>query len=248
MSRTSRNTLMIGGALILIALLLFCGPLSGRFGSGGQKVDDPPSVAAGPPVDATNATNAMEVADSAALGALVGASGADSSGSENGARLDASPADDELPPVVVLAAGDADEGLADAGGVAAGTAATDPDGTGGGVVLPPISAGPPAATPVAAVGPDLADGTSDAVEAARAFDAVDPDGIGPASERFAPPVAAPGNRPFEIAKIAGLGSGERLPCDSPGSGCRNVRRGLTGGPGRIPNPGLTRGGRRGVVR
>lgn len=247
MSRTSRNTLMIGGALILIALLLFCGPLSGRFGSGGQKVDDPPSVAAGPPVDATNATNAMEVADSAALGALVGASGADSSGSENGARLDASPADDELPPVVVLAAGDADEALAGAGGVAAGTAATDPDGTGGGVVLPPISAGPPAATTAAAAGPDLEDGAEDAGEAFDAILFYEP-GIGPASERFAPPVAAPGNRPFDIAKIAGLGSGARLPCDSPGSGCRNVRRGLTGGPGRIPNPGLTNGGRRSVVR
>ena len=181
-----------------------------------------------------------------ALGALVGASGADSSGSENGARLDASPADDELPPVVVLAAGDADEGLADADGVAEDTAATDPDGTDRST-LPPISAGPPAATPVAAAGPDLKDGAEDAGEAFDAIIFYEP-GIGPASERFAPPVAAPGNRPFEIAKIAGLGSGARLPCDSPGSGCRNVRRGLTGGPGRITNPGLTNGGRRSVVR
>ncbi len=240
MSRTSRNTLMIGGALILIALLLFCGPLSGRFGSGGQKIDDPPSVAAGPPVDATNATNAMEVADSAALGALVGASGADSSGAGNGARLDASPAEDELPPVVALAA---------AGVVAEGMTATDPDGTGGGSVLPPISAGRPAATPVAAAGPDLADGTSDAVEAALAFDAADPDGdgIGPASERFAPPVAAPGDRSFDIAKIEGLGlNGVLRPCDSPGSGCQRLNR--PAGPRQIPNPGLTPGGRRGGVR
>ncbi len=67
MSPTSRNTLMIGGALIAIALLLVCGPLSDRFGSRGSDRQEPPAVAAGPPPDAAGVVGA------AAVGALAGA-------------------------------------------------------------------------------------------------------------------------------------------------------------------------------
>jgi hypothetical protein len=67
MSPTSRNTLRIGGALILIALLLVCGPLSDRFGSAGAAKQEAPSVAAGPPPDAAGPLAA------AATGALAGA-------------------------------------------------------------------------------------------------------------------------------------------------------------------------------
>ncbi|HEB90091.1 MAG TPA: hypothetical protein ENI85_11010 [Deltaproteobacteria bacterium] len=67
MSPTSRNTLLIGGALIAIALLLVCGPLSDRFGRRGGDDQEPPAVAAGPPPDAVGAAGA------AALGGLAGA-------------------------------------------------------------------------------------------------------------------------------------------------------------------------------
>jgi len=50
MDPASRNrVLMIGGALIVIALLLVCGPLEGRFGGGQPGIDaveTPPDVAA----------------------------------------------------------------------------------------------------------------------------------------------------------------------------------------------------------
>ncbi|MEZ4355362.1 MAG: hypothetical protein R3F16_17100 [Myxococcota bacterium] len=67
MNPRTRNTLMIGGALIVVALLLVCGPLAGRFGG---RQSEPPSVAAGPPVDAAGA------AAVAAAGALAGAEAA----------------------------------------------------------------------------------------------------------------------------------------------------------------------------
>ena len=51
MSPTSKNALKIGGALILIALFLVCGPLRDRLGSGGKNVEEPPSVATGPPLE-----------------------------------------------------------------------------------------------------------------------------------------------------------------------------------------------------
>ncbi len=69
---TSRNALMMmGGALILIALLLALGPLSDGFRSDGKGVARVPSVASGPSADAPGALSA------AAAGALVGASIAD---------------------------------------------------------------------------------------------------------------------------------------------------------------------------
>ncbi len=50
MDATSRNRiLMIGGALIVIALLLVCGPLGPQLGGDGSTTGEPPSVAAGPP-------------------------------------------------------------------------------------------------------------------------------------------------------------------------------------------------------
>ncbi len=64
MSR-NQKTIMIGGALILIALFLVCGPLTGRFG-GPASVGEPPSVAAGPPAG-------VGVLGAGAAGAIVGA-------------------------------------------------------------------------------------------------------------------------------------------------------------------------------
>jgi hypothetical protein len=66
MRSTSRNALMMmGGALILIALFLALGPLSDGLRSDGKGVANVPSVASGPSAAALSAS---------AAGALVGAS------------------------------------------------------------------------------------------------------------------------------------------------------------------------------
>ena len=56
MSRTSRNTLVIGGALILVALFLVCDPVAERIGRGDKAVVEPPPVAAEPPAEPARAT------------------------------------------------------------------------------------------------------------------------------------------------------------------------------------------------
>ena len=75
MTPTSRNSLMIGGGLIVIALLLTCGPMRGLFGGAPPAtVTEPPSVAAGPPEEApapadADAADAMVSATAAGDGA-----------------------------------------------------------------------------------------------------------------------------------------------------------------------------------
>jgi hypothetical protein len=74
MRSTSRNALMMmGGALILIALFLALGPLSDGLRSDGKGVANVPSVASGPSAAAPGALSAS------AAGALVGASIAEAS-------------------------------------------------------------------------------------------------------------------------------------------------------------------------
>ena len=60
MTPTTRNTLVIGGGLIVIALLLTCGPMSGLFGGGEDATEtvalveaeiETPPVSAAPQVD-----------------------------------------------------------------------------------------------------------------------------------------------------------------------------------------------------
>ena len=72
MDANARNrVLLVGGALILIALLLVCGPLDGRFGEGTGVKEGPP-VAATPPEpersEAIDAAAAAAVAGGAAGG------------------------------------------------------------------------------------------------------------------------------------------------------------------------------------
>lgn len=208
LSPTSRNSMKIGAALILIALLLVCGPISDRMG-GRESVRETPSVAAGPPVVPVDPSGAIEAV---AAGALVGASVAETDvavpGDGNAGR------DLPVAPVVVAAA---------TAGAAAGAAVAADSGTGGGSVPPPVSAGVPA-TEVAA---DTFDESLDKAMASRG-------GLGPAGMRFPPPVAASGDSGQAFASNAEafrIDTGELLrPCDSPGSGCQNLKSAsITGG-------------------
>ena len=268
MSPTSRNTLMIGGALILIALLLVCGPLSGRFGSGGSNVEEAPSVAAGPPSDGAGSLGVA--ATGAMAGAVMGAAEADSLAADEDPcdRADGEAADDtDCPPVggesamaAQLRSDSAGAGL-DTGAVVAGSvlaagagAAVAADGIGGGggggggnlsntatggssATPPPVSAGVPSGSGTNVAGPGIAlaaapifAGPSAAEQAAGFDDAVASardanDGVGAAgtlADRFPPPVAAPGSVSGMAVASSVVGGPLILPCDTPGSGCRNT--------------------------
>jgi len=251
MSPTSRNTLMIGGALILIALLLVCDPLLDRLGRGGKSVEEAPSVAAGPPLDALEPADVVEAV---AAGALVGTTVAKTDAAtldDVGAGGDASDVKAADDSAVVADAGLEDPGddtLTAAGvaaaGVAAGAAgagmAGDAGTGGGGAVLPAVSAG----VPTTDVASDEISGAAAAVAAASAFDDAlasamassdELGGAGRAVERFAPPVAAAGGSPLALAGAAqpfGIDGGDLLrPCDTPGSGCQNLGAAAIGGGG-----------------
>ncbi|MBC8188150.1 MAG: hypothetical protein H8E78_08115, partial [Proteobacteria bacterium] len=92
MSPTSRNTLMIGGALILIVLLLVWGPLEDRFGTGGSKVDETPPVAAGPPADSAGALAGAELGGAVSDGLAEASPDPcdEEAGSAGGAEIDTS--------------------------------------------------------------------------------------------------------------------------------------------------------------
>lgn len=207
MSPTQKNTLKIGGALIVIALLLVCGPLSDRWG-GGSKVEEAPPVAAGPPVDETEPIDLDLELDSIMAGALVGNSVDDI---EPVAEPDIS-GNDELPiamaaPVVVAAA------------TTGGSGGSTPQ-------PPPVSAGVPD-TPVAASAPP----PIPPVDPAQLFDDSTGrgEGAGPAKDVFPPPVAqgplGVSIEPFDVA------NSELRPCASAGSGCQSL---VGSGVGPIP--------------
>jgi hypothetical protein len=217
MSPTSKNALKIGGALILIALFLVCGPLKDRLGSGGKNVEEAPSVASGPPLEPVevDTTDALE---GIAAGVLIGTSAPEP-------PLEAVKTEDDLPVLPVVAA------AATGAAVAAGT------GTGSGeTVLPAVSAGVPPTTGAA----DEIAGVVPAVAAASAFDESrasreGPGRAGRAVDIFPPPVAAEGDSLLALStEPFGMDSGSLLqPCDSPGSGCQNLRGGSNGGGGSV---------------
>jgi hypothetical protein len=216
MSPTSKNALKIGGALILIALFLVCGPLSGRFGSGGKNVEETPSVATGPPLEPVK-IDTTDAVEAVAAGALFGTP---DPAPEVVAPLEDVKTEDDLPALPIMAA-------AVTGAAVGGAVAADSGAGSGGPVLPPVSAGVPP-TNVSAVAP--------AVAAASAFDdsmaSRDASGnAGAAAARFAPPVAAEGDSLLALAtEPFGMESGSLLqPCDSPGSGCQNLNGGGGGG-------------------
>jgi len=234
MTPTTRNSLMVGGALIVIALLLTCGPIRGIFGTGdaGTSADVATSDATPlPPVGA-----ALPVNTGAALGAATtGAVAGSQIGSADTAAV-ASAASNSVAPVLVAGAAGAAEaagsGAADAGASVA-AASTD-------IALPAVSASPPS-VPVsnsimaAVVNPAIALAATAA--AASAFDNAFDNGFaggmadmpaeGAVVGRFAPPVAAISSQQLAlngVDRAVGIGAaGIRAPCDSPGAGCRNVQ-------------------------
>ncbi|MCB9722524.1 MAG: hypothetical protein H6748_00590 [Spirochaetaceae bacterium] len=260
MNPRTRNTLMIGGALIVVALLLVCGPLAGRFGG---RQSEPPSVAAGPPVDAAGA------AAVAAAGALAGAEAANGGLAAVTEELEGDPCDrpDEewesvqarldagCPPRggdATAAAKADDEGEKAAAGLVAGAGS----GAGSQAGTAALAAGAAGATAAGATAAATAGSGAAAVGAAAAPIASDRfdeamttqlasigGAAGPVVDRFAPPVAAAGPSPLGLAASArplGTSAGDlRLACDNPGSGCRNViatRLNPPAVPGR-PTPG-----------
>lgn len=214
---TRNRVLMIGGGLVVIALLLVCGPLEGRFGGEKRGAERTPDVAAAPPpepvvppvpeIDPTEA--AGSVIAGATTGAAIGESAlADAAGAAG--KGASAPAVVAAPPVPVRGAG---------GGSGGGAgAAKAPSAT-----LPAVSAaGPPA--PVLPTPPSAEEL---AASAARDFDASLPsllanlDGESAAS-RFAPPVDS-GPRVSPVAAAAqGFNNLSLRPCDDPGAGCRNL--------------------------
>ncbi|HIF95081.1 MAG: hypothetical protein ABGX04_03445 [Myxococcales bacterium] len=206
MTPTSRNTLMIGGALILISLLLVCGPLSGLLGSGGSSLEEAPSVAAGPPADHSGALGA------AAVGALAGARLGESRAELLAAEMPVVVVAVPVIEVVEVVAEAEDETAMDA------------------TVVAPI----PAELPdVGAVGPSISDVASPGLEAAvtaadfdRAMAAAAKTKAGVVTagnvvDRFAPPVAAAPQANLRVAYSLDAGA-MIMPCETPGSDCRNL--------------------------
>jgi hypothetical protein len=93
-----------------------------------------------------------------------------------------------------------------------------------------------AAAPLAASAAAAADAFDDAFSASGDLDGLS----APLVDRFSPPVAAIGGSPVAVAATAQpFGSdqnGLRLPCDSPGTGCRTVLAASNGGGNLTPPP------------
>ncbi len=206
MTPTSRNSLMVGGAAIVVALMLTCGPLQGIFGGGDSSVAEAPAVAAGPPADVVAP---VEIAAPVAIVA---------------------PVEIAAPAAIAAAAGavaGASIGGADAAAVSNVIAPTAVS------IAPAVSAGPPIASVAVAnttvLNPVLAAAAASAA-ATQAFDqAYVASGTAAASaagkvvDRFAPPVAAIASSTLAlngIIRSVGLAADSiRQPCDSPGAGC-----------------------------
>jgi hypothetical protein len=242
---------MIAGALILIALLLVCGPLSGRLGSGGSSVDEAPAVAAGPPpADHTGTLGAAAVGALAAAG--VAGAAVKAADKVDDSDMDAASLMAPVAIVAVVAGGTAD-GIGGGNGLA--TSAVEAP-IGKVEFAAPVAADLPA---VGAAGPGISDvmemAASTGVAAAlttAGFDramvasAQSNNGVSAAGKvvaRFAPPVASPPQASLQVASTLNVGNLIK-PCDRPGSGCNNlaatsVSPPSTGGnppiiPGRLP--------------
>ncbi len=200
MSPTSRNVLLIGGALILIALLLLFGPFKDLTGVGEMGVESAPPVAAGPPQE-TEIVEPADTMDAVVAGALVGVSVFETDVAVRDATdkpSTADKADSPAPPPVANT-----------------PSRIEPRAVEEKKSSPSVSAGVPER--------NVADGTipgRDPIEEAiENFDAAfTMAGVGPEVDRFPPPVAIDRD---EIA-LAILEPSPRIilqPCDLPGSGC-----------------------------
>ena len=239
MTPTSRNALIVGGALIVAALLFTCGQLEGLLGEGDSSLetvagtpDEPraeaPAVGAGPPAVLGTALGAA--AAGAALGAEAGSDSAlREQALESGAPvLETVVADESTSPrrpmdgqggplVGIPVSGQAAEGAAS--GKVAKKAAPERSQK---ASASPVAAGPSGPSEEALVA-----GEDPIVLAKLAFDETFDEAGGPAGPvigRFAPPVAALPDARLPMRRDAPLGDGIdgiRRPCDAPGAGCRS---------------------------
>jgi hypothetical protein len=232
-ARQRNRVLVVGGALILIALLLVCGPFDGRFGGDRSTQSERPPVAAVLPEGAVVGT---EVADEAA-GAVVGGPLAE----EGGAPLVDEGADDASDAAATVAAVAAPAGAA-AGASSSGSGASSAAAAAASAPPPPVSAGVPPSSDAG-----LAAAAGAGAAAAQAFDEALGSGGGaaPAAARFAPPVG--GDSPLQVASASqpfGFDEDSPLrPCDTPGSGCRNLIGGVGPTPPNVQTPPPIFGGR-----
>jgi hypothetical protein len=253
---------MIGAALIVIALLLTCGPLSGLFAPDAAKVETP-SVAAGPPegegesLDAA-AAGAAAGAGAGNMGATVAGIGQNVNGSleagldipvheSAGANVATGGTGSASMPSAGSTAGTAGATTVAGAGAGAGTAAatavaSSGSGSGAAATTPVAAATSAAAPPPVSAAPPavpVAAGAANAFD--QAYAGVSGDGFdaaGKVVDRFAPPVAAVGSGALALngaqRRIGSSGAGVRAPCDSPGAGCRNVPGGAA--PPTPPTP------------
>jgi hypothetical protein len=206
MDPASRNrVLTVGGALIVVALLLVCGPLEGRLGKKGP-VETAPSVASAPPEVAMPAVEEPEIV---ALPVLPVTDESEDKGAvgEGASVVAAAP----VVPLAGVAADDHDADVAKA---------------------PPVSAGPPpvAVVPVVA-GPSAAELAQNAFDSSSGDAAPTSllDRFAP------PVDSGPGTSTLALALDQGFGAGGASmlrACDTPGGGCRNSLS--SGGPVNIP--------------
>jgi hypothetical protein len=218
MDPASRNrVLMIGGALIVIALLLVCGPLEGRFGGqpGLDAVETTPDVAAAPPASEAPAIDPTLAGELESTDALTGVAIEES---DLAKPIEAQPVEAlpivPVPPVVAAAP---DRPPVKVAKEAAPTVTR--------AEAPPVSAAGPE-VPVALVAA-LPTAEERAATAADDFDssladitnALDRDGI-KVVDRFAPPVDS---GPRAAMSPQGFNAFALRPCANPGAGCQNVQ-------------------------
>lgn len=218
MDPASRNrVLMIGGALIVIALLLVCGPLEGRFGGGQPGIDaveTTPDVAAAPPVlEAPAIDPTIDSEADARLGAAIGEA-------DLANPIDALPV--EALPIVPVPETVAPDPVPVRPPVK--VAKTSPPKVARAEPPPVSAAGPEVAVPLVAVLPTADDGAARAADdfdssLANMTNALDRDG-GRVVDRFAPPVDS---GPRVALAPQGFNAFALRPCDNPGAACQNVR-------------------------
>lgn len=233
MTPTTRNSLMVGGALIVIALLLTCGPIRGIFGAGDAGTSADVATSDATPLRPVGAALPVNT-DAALAAATTGAVAGSQIGSADTAAV-ASEAPETVAPVLVAGAAVAAAEAAGAADAGASVAAASTD-----IVPPAVSASPPSvpvstSTMAGVVDPAIALAASaaaasafdDAFDHGFAGDMADMPAEGVVVGRFAPPVAAISSQLLAlngVERAVGIGAaGVRAPCDSPGVGCRKLQ-------------------------
>ena len=213
MDPTARNrVLLIGGALIVIALLLVCGPLEGRFGGGRPGIDaveTPPDMAAAPPVLEEPAVDSTSATEAETTGELTDAAIGESDLTD---PLEAEPVE-ALPVVPPPVSPPVKVAKATAPTVARAVETPPVSAAGPEVKAPPLVVVPTVDERATSVAEDF---DSSLADMTNALDRDDASVVG----RFAPPVDS---GPRVALAARGINSFALRPCDNPGSGCQNVQ-------------------------